>query len=117
MKKSSFKSITLITRPGKGVPLVERLFKQGLSMVDLQHARGSVVGGPQNKKGQPIESEHEILTCIVPADQANDYFSLLYEWGEVDQPQNGFLYLQDLLHSTQVELPKPTETDPNVSSR
>jgi len=109
MKKTGYKSITLITTPGKGMPLVEQLFKNGLYMVDLNHARGSFIGGPTKKNGVPTESEQEILTCVVSSKDANEVFGLIFDLGGVSQPNGGFMYMQDLVTSTQVTLPAESE--------
>lgn len=101
---SHFKAITLITSPGKGMPLVEALYKQNYSMVDLHHARGNVVGAPTDKKGRAVEAEQEIVTCVVDAKIANEAFAHIYEIAGVNKPNGGFLYMQDLRRSSQLKL-------------
>jgi len=106
MAHQEFKSITLITAPGKGLPLVEELYKRNLPMVDLHHARGSHIGAPVRRNGMPVETEQEIVTCVVDAGQADEVFAQIFELGGVDQPDGGFMYMQSLTRSTQLKLPK-----------
>ncbi len=89
--------------------IAEQLFKKGLSMVDLHHARGCFAGGPTRKNGAPIESEQEIITCVVSAEDSNDIFGLVFDLGGLNQPNGGFMYMQSLMTSTQAVLPREKE--------
>lgn len=104
MHKANFKSITLITSPGKGRPLVEALYKQNLPMVDLHHARGSCIGALTKRNGAPIETEQEIVSCVVDSIQADAVFAQIYELAGVNQPDGGFMYMQNLIRSTKLVL-------------
>ncbi|MCB0351456.1 MAG: hypothetical protein KDD38_09750 [Bdellovibrionales bacterium] len=104
MNNTKFKSITLITSPGKGLPLIEELHKRKHQMLDLNHARGSYIGAPIKKNGLPVETEQEIITCIISADKADDVFADIFELAEVNKPGGGFMYMQDLKRSTQMVL-------------
>jgi hypothetical protein len=106
---TNFKSITLLTQTGVGGEIVHKLFEAGHRMVDLHHARGSIVGGPLNKKGEPIEGEQEIITCLVESDRANDVFAMIYDWAGLDKPHGGFMYMQDLSGTTVQALPDHIE--------
>ncbi len=112
MKSTYFKSITLITAPGKGLPLVEELYKKNLPMVDLNHARGSYIGAPIKSNGMAVESEQEIVTCVVDAEQADAVFAQIYELAGVDQPKGGFMYMQELKKSTKLVLPEEQNKTP-----
>lgn len=105
MKTTSHKSITLITTPGKSLPVAEQLFQKGLKMVDVHNARGSFVGGPTHRDGSPVEVEQEMLTCIAPASEAENVFALIRELGQVDEPNGGFMFMQDLNSSTETSYP------------
>ncbi|OFZ12408.1 MAG: hypothetical protein A2Z20_06560 [Bdellovibrionales bacterium RBG_16_40_8] len=104
VRTSEFKSITLITSPGKGLSLISELHKRNLSMINLHHARGSYIGAPIKKSGMPIETEQEIVTCVVDAIQADTIFAEIHELAEVNKPNGGFMYMQDLTKSTQYNL-------------
>lgn len=83
---------------------MEKLFARGLTMIDMHHARGSVVGGPTNRKGVPVESEQELITCVVEKSKADEIFALVHELGEVDKPGGGFMYMQDLGRGTHMSI-------------
>lgn len=106
MSHSGFKSITLLTTTGRGLPIVNKLYERGYRMVDLHHARGSFVGGPSKKNGEPVEGEQEIVTCVVESHDAENLFALMYEFGEVNRPDGGFMYMQNLVNSTVQVLPE-----------
>lgn len=105
MRHAHFKSITLITSKGNGLSIIEELFKHGVQMVDLHHARGSQIGAPTNRKGVPIETEQEVVTCIVPAASAQKVFAEVYDLAGLDRPDSGFMYMQDLARATENKLP------------
>lgn len=100
------KSIKLVTAKGCGTKLVEELYKIGILMADLHHARGSVVGGPVRKDGQPVESELEIINCLVDESKAEEVFSHIYEFAEVGKPGGGFLTMESIGKSTSFVLPR-----------
>ncbi len=104
MRASAQKCIVLITEPGRGTPLIEKLFAHGLTMLDLHHARGSAIGGPIDRKGVPVVLEQEIVTCVVAEQKADEVFALIHELGKVDQPGGGFMYMQDLARGTQMSI-------------
>ncbi|MBU2572677.1 MAG: hypothetical protein KKH28_01185 [Elusimicrobia bacterium] len=99
------KAIVLNTFPGKGMPLVESLFSRGLKMVDLQHARGSFPGGPVDRKGDPVQTEIEIVTCVVEESVSGGIFSLIHELAGLDKQCGGFMYMRTLNASTTLNLP------------
>lgn len=101
----TYKSITLITTPGKGMPVVEALYALNIPMVDLYHARGSHIGAPLKKNGMPVEAEQEIVTCVVEGEIANEIFANIYEIAGVDQPGGGFMYMRTLSKCSGLTLP------------
>lgn len=111
MKKLHYKSITLITTPGRALPLMELLHKAGHTMLDIKHARGSFIGGKSLKNGTPIEIEQEILTCVTESQIADEVFAKIYDWAEVHQPNGGFMFMQDLKMSTKLSLEFETKTE------
>lgn len=92
----AFTRIVLINKKGEGLKLVENLFNKGLTMVDLYHARGSAIGGPIDKKGNPIIVEQEILTVIIPNNQAEEIFEFIYSEAKIESETGAFLYAQPL---------------------
>ncbi len=105
MKKPEFKLITLITSAGKGLSLLEQLYSNNLPMVDLHHARGSHIGAPVKRNGLPVEVGQDIVTCVVPADQADSIFAKIYDLAEIAQPNGGFMYMRSLVGVSSFVLP------------
>lgn len=104
MTKSGMKLITLVLPPGKGFPVLEHLHKSGLLTSNLHHARGSFVG-LHDKKGRPVQTEQEVVTCILKDDEAEHWFEELHNFAGFDKPNPGFMYMESLKACSNYSLP------------
>lgn len=94
--QKKFKSITLILNKGEGSKIVNKLFEQGHTMVDLHSARGSHIDAPKDKKARPLVTEQEVVTCVVPETQAQQLFEDLYLFAKLNHPNHGLMYMESL---------------------
>lgn len=101
--------ITCILYQGGGTEILKALRARGLTTANVHHARGSAIGDPPGKKGLPSTFAQEIVTVVVPAEQADEIFDLLHEKGEIDQPRGGFLYMERLRRAVPFKLPEIPE--------
>lgn len=108
-QKKSMKVITMILPKGKSAKLTEELHHKGFNMGDFHHARGYFVAGPTDKKGNPVESEQEVATIVVPQHQADEIFAELFETTGVNTDGGGFMFMETLEMSVPYVLPNIKE--------
>ena len=102
----SQKVISCILPKGQGNPLVEFLSREhGLTGVDVHYARGVGRITPKHMALAGKTTEKEVVTAVVPADQADKYFEFIYEAAGIYQPHGGLMYMHALTISTPFELP------------
>lgn len=84
---------TCILPKGAGLPLVQALHDYGITASNLSYARGSDVGEPAGKDGIPFPSVKEIVTVVVPGNDAEKMFDYVIEKGNLERPGGGFIYV------------------------
>ena len=108
----SIKLITCILPKGIAVELNDKLLhEKGINTGNINNARGV---GHINFQGQlkaGDESEREIFSVLVTADQADEIFEYIYEYSDIDQPHGGIIYQHALHQSSEFVLPNIPEED------
>lgn len=100
------KIIFCILPKGQGMTLVEFLAREhGLTGVDVHYARGVGRITPKHMALAGKTTEKEVVTVVVPADQADKYFEFIYEAAGICEPHGGLMYMHALRLSTPFELP------------
>ena len=85
--------------------IVRRLKEErGVVAVNVNSARG--LGHITRDRAESLESgQREILTVVVPSDEADGLFDWLREAADIDRPHGGILYQQTLAEATEYTLP------------
>ena len=100
------KVITAYLPAGKGFELLEYLHESGHTTANVHNARGSFLAGPTNKKGEPLEEQKEVLTCLVEKDKADELFQVLYEKAGFTKLGTGFMFMENLFFASTYALPE-----------
>ena len=91
-----YKTITCIIPSGRALELLERLRAQhGVTSAYAHHARDVVTrsgGGTQD-----IADEAEIVTVLVPQEDAERMFELLFEAAEIGREDGGLIFMERML--------------------
>ncbi len=89
------KLITAILVSGRGLSLMELVENHpGVLSVTHHHARGTDRQGP--RPGQTLWSERDVLMVLVEAPQADEVFSLLFHAGELGEPHQGVIFIEEV---------------------
>lgn len=107
MLNQGYKLITCILPKGISKDVVKQLkSEKGIMTANINNARGvgkitplayrGIIGG---------QSEKEILSVVVPAEEADDVFAYIYDKADVNRPHGGLMYMHALQGSTQFTLP------------
>ncbi len=79
--------------------------KHEIISANINSARGMGKITPLKYRGVGGQSEKEILTVVVGAEQADDIFELIYFEANVNSPHGGLIYVHPLLSATPYTLP------------
>jgi hypothetical protein len=101
-----FKQITAILPKGKGLPLLTALKDdKKLVTATLNFARGVGKMTPLRYRGVGEQTEKEIISVIVTADIAEDIYTFVYEFSDLNHPHAGIVYMNALGASNEFSLP------------
>lgn len=100
------KQITAILRYGMGHKILDLLFENGIHSGDLHRARGVGITPLLGSKALGTTIEWEILNVLVPESQADHWFQLIFDQGDIDRPHGGFIYMHDIDLSSVFRLPE-----------
>lgn len=104
---SDQRQITAILPVGIGHEVLEQLsLTRGLTTATLHRARGMGIVPLIGKGGVGAQVEWDLLSVIVPADQADEIFEFVFNRGQVDRPHGGFVYMGRLDSATPFVLPE-----------
>jgi len=99
------KLITCVLYKGGSVKVLKALREKGINTAAMSHARGSAIGDPVGRSGLPREFSKEVVTVLVPKEQAEEVFEFVFEVAEIDRPHGGFVYMQELTKAVPFALP------------
>ena len=106
MRPGAHKLITCILPKGIAPDLLRSLKDElGIVTVNINSARGIGKITPLAYRGIGEQAEKEILTAVVPADQADDIFEFIFDEACIDRPHGGLMFMHKLVHATPFELP------------
>ena len=89
-----YKSITCVMPSGQALKLLERLHGElGVTNVYAHHARDIAA----HSGGRRIADESEIMTVLVPEEDADRLFGLLYEAAGIGEPEGGVIFMERML--------------------
>jgi nitrogen regulatory protein PII len=101
------KLITCILPKGISKDVVKQLkTEKGILTANINNARGVGKITPLAYRGIiGSQSEKEILTVVVPVDQADELFEYIYDKANINRPHGGLMYMHALPKSTRFTLP------------
>ncbi len=105
-KDRSHKLITCILPIGVAHSVVQTLKdEKQIVTANVSNARG--LGKLTHLKHRSLgdESEKQILTVVVPDDQADEIFEFIYHEARLDRPHGGLVYMGSLERATTFVLP------------
>ena len=106
------KLITCILPKGIAVALNDKLLQdKGINTGNINNARGVGHISFQGQLKVGDESEREIFSVVVKAEEAEEIFEYIYEHAEIDRPHGGMIYQHALHQSTEFDLPNISAED------
>ena len=79
--------------------------EKGVIAANINHARGTGRLSPLSYRGIGEETEKEILSVVVDADQADELFIYIFNIAEIDRPHGGVIFQTALTIATHYEIP------------
>jgi len=111
-KLTNHKLITSIMPKGTGRKILHGLrMDYGINTGNINMARGAGKYNPMLKRGIGEQTEKELLTVIVPEEQADEVFDYIYIMAEIGEPHRGIIFQSDLLCASEYPLPDDIEEE------
>ena len=105
-KDRRHKLITCILPIGVAHSVVQTLKdEKQIVTADVSNARGLGKLTFHKHRSLGDESEKQILTVVVPDDQADEIFEFIYHEARIDRPHGGLVYMSTLEPATTFVLP------------
>ncbi len=108
------KMITCILPAGKSASLMRTLKKEkGIITARVNHARGTGRLTPLAYRGIAGQTEKEIFSVLVDAEQADELFADIYHLAGIGEVHGGLMYQHGVPRASRYELPAdlPEEED------
>lgn len=90
--------------------LIPELMKRGINEAHFYNVAGSPIGR-KAVAGVADSFDVEQFHVVVSADQAENVFDFIYRTCDLSQPNRGFINMNKLSRSTQLDLPDLNDTD------
>jgi len=89
--------ITCIVQEGRGDVILEAARKLGVSLgARIYHAKGTGARELFGLWGVAVDTEKDVVSVLVSAEQRDVVFDALYMAAELDAPGKGFMYITQL---------------------
>ena len=89
--------ITCIVQEGRGDVILEAARKLGVSLgARIYHAKGTGARELFGLWGVAVDTEKDVVSVLVSAEQRDVVFDALYLAAELDAPGKGFMYITQL---------------------
>jgi len=112
MISSESKLITCILPKGHAMPMLKMLKQErGIVTANINYARGSGRFTPLIYRGAGEQTEKEILSVIVSAEEADELFSYIFFNAEINRPHGGMIYQSALVTATAYQIPAEIEEE------
>lgn len=112
LAKSDQKLISCILPKGVASGVVSRLKEvYGLLASNINNARGVGKITPLAYRDFAGQSEKEILSVVVDAEEADTVFEFIYHEADINRPHGGIMYMHPLARTSKYELPELPEED------
>ena len=98
-----YKSITCVIPSGQALKLLGRLQNEyGVTSAYAHHARDIAA----HSGGRTIADESEIVTVLVPAEDADRLFELMYQAAGIGAPEGGLIFMERMLAARASPVPE-----------
>lgn len=99
LRASQYKTITCFLPAGRAQGVLERLRKEkNVPSAFAYHARGAGLATRRDKI-RPEYVEREMITALVPADQADDIFRFIFFASGINEPHAGMVLMMTAPHA------------------
>lgn len=88
--------ITCIVQRGSANEIVKAAVLAGAQGATVYFATGSGMRERLGLLGMAVEAEKEVVNIVVPSEQADHIFEVMYKAGKLDTPGMGFIYITPL---------------------
>ena len=88
--------ITCIVQRGTANEIVRAAVLAGAQGATVYFASGSGMRERLGLLGMAVEVEKEVISIVVPSEQADHIFEVMYNAGKLDTPGMGFIYITPL---------------------
>ncbi len=92
--------ITCIAQRGRANDIVKAAVLAGAQGATVYFASGSGMREKLGILGLAVEVEKEVINIVVPNEQADHIFEVMYKAGKLDTPGMGFIYITPLEKAT-----------------
>lgn len=100
------KQISCILPKGIAAEVASSLKEQhGVMSSNINNARGVGKITPLAYRGIAGQSEKEILTVVVSAEDADAVFDFIYHEADINRPHGGIMYMHELERTSEYSLP------------
>lgn len=107
MRLTRQKLITSIMPKGTARKVLVGLRREhGINTANVNMARGAGKYNPLLRRGVGEQTEKEMLTVVVPADQADEIFEYIYYLADIGEPHHGIIYQSDLICMSEYVMPE-----------
>ncbi len=106
------KLITCILPHGLALDVVQKLKdEKDIIEANVNNARGMGKPTLQAHRGVGEQTEKEILTVVVPSDQADELFEYIFDMANINRPHGGLIYMCRLKQASSFVLPDVAEEE------
>ena len=107
-----YKLISCILPKGVAYTVEEKLKDvHNIAASNMNSARGVGKITPLAYRGIAGQSEKEILSVAVSAEQADEIFEFIFVEADIDRPHGGIMYMHPLHKTTEYQLPDLPEEE------
>ncbi len=107
MFADSQKLITCILPKGISLGVVKTLKEEkGIVTANVNTARGVGKLTPLAYRGIGEQTEKEVLTVVVPSEDADEVFGFIYDEAGINRPHGGLIYMSSLEKANTYLLPE-----------
>lgn len=107
------KMISCILPKGRAIGLQQAIIEErGIDSVNFHRARGVGRSSAGGAGGIGAQQEREVLEVIIPAEQADELFSYIYDKARIGERHGGIMFMQKVPRVSVLTMPDlPREKD------
>ncbi|HRZ87810.1 MAG TPA: P-II family nitrogen regulator [bacterium] len=95
-EKKDLELITVIVQRGQAEKIVKTAIDAGAQAATISFARGTGVREKLGFLGIAIQPEKEVFFVVIEKEKADKVFDAIVKAGKLEQPEQGFAFIQDV---------------------